>query len=59
MRFEVREVFSAGLEATALRQTRCPPPKNLRAAQAAACAAVKKIHFDGVQFRRDIAAKAF
>ncbi|MGA2241614.1 MAG: phosphoribosylamine--glycine ligase [Verrucomicrobiota bacterium] len=33
--------------------------KDLKAAQAAAYAAVEKIHFDGVQFRRDIAAKAF
>jgi phosphoribosylamine--glycine ligase len=32
--------------------------KNLKTAQAAAYAAVKKIHFDGAQFRRDIAAKA-
>jgi phosphoribosylamine--glycine ligase len=32
--------------------------KDLRAAQAAAYAAVEKIHFDGAQFRRDIAAKA-
>ena len=32
--------------------------KDLRAAQAAAYAAVAKIHFDGAQFRRDIAAKA-
>jgi phosphoribosylamine-glycine ligase len=30
----------------------------LRAAQAAAYAAVEKIYFEGVQFRRDIAAKA-
>ena len=33
--------------------------KDLRAAQAAAYAAVEKIHFEGAQFRRDIAAKAF
>ncbi len=33
--------------------------KDLRAAQTAAYAAVEKIHFDGAQFRRDIAAKAF
>ena len=33
--------------------------KDLRAAQLAAYAAVEKIHFDGAQFRRDIAAKAF
>lgn len=32
--------------------------KDLKAAQAAAYAAVEKIHFDGVHFRRDIAAKA-
>jgi phosphoribosylamine--glycine ligase len=32
--------------------------KNLKAAQAAAYAAVEKIHFDGAHFRRDIAAKA-
>ena len=32
--------------------------KDLRAAQAAAYAAVEKIHFEGAQFRRDIAAKA-
>jgi phosphoribosylamine--glycine ligase len=32
--------------------------KDLKAAQAAAYAAVKKIHFDGAHFRRDIAAKA-
>jgi phosphoribosylamine--glycine ligase len=32
--------------------------KDLRAAQAAAYAAVDTIHFDGAQFRRDIAAKA-
>ncbi len=32
---------------------------DLRAAQAAAYAAVQKIHFDGAHFRRDIAAKAF
>jgi phosphoribosylamine--glycine ligase len=32
--------------------------KDLRSAQAAAYAAVRKIHFDGVHFRRDIAAKA-
>ncbi len=33
--------------------------KDLRAAQAAAYAAVEKIHFDGAHFRRDIGAKAF
>ena len=33
--------------------------KDLKAAQAAAYAAVEKIHFPGAQFRRDIAAKAF
>jgi phosphoribosylamine---glycine ligase len=33
--------------------------KDLRSAQAAAYAAVEKIHFDGAHFRRDIAAKAF
>jgi phosphoribosylamine---glycine ligase len=33
--------------------------KDLRTAQAAAYAAVEKIHFDGAHFRRDIAAKAF
>jgi phosphoribosylamine---glycine ligase len=33
--------------------------KDLRAAQAAAYAAVEKIHFHGAHFRRDIAAKAF
>ena len=33
--------------------------KDLQAAQAAAYAAVEKIHFSGAQFRRDIAAKAF
>jgi len=32
--------------------------RNLKAAQAAAYAAVEKIHFDGAHFRRDIAAKA-
>ena len=32
--------------------------KDLKAAQAAAYAAVEKIHFDGTHFRRDIAAKA-
>jgi phosphoribosylamine--glycine ligase len=32
--------------------------KDLKAAQSAAYAAVEKIHFDGAQFRRDIAAKA-
>ncbi len=32
--------------------------KDLRTAQAAAYAAVEKIHFDGAQFRRDIATKA-
>ncbi len=32
--------------------------KHLKAAQAAAYAAVEKIHFDGAHFRRDIAAKA-
>lgn len=33
--------------------------KDLRAAQAAAYAAVEKIEFEGAQFRQDIAAKAF
>ena len=33
--------------------------KDLKTAQAAAYAAVSKIHFQGAQFRRDIAAKAF
>jgi phosphoribosylamine--glycine ligase len=33
--------------------------KDLKAAQTAAYAAIEKIHFDGAQFRRDIAAKAF
>jgi phosphoribosylamine--glycine ligase len=33
--------------------------KDLKTAQAAAYAAVEKIHFDGAHFRRDIAAKAF
>ncbi|HEX7570219.1 MAG TPA: phosphoribosylglycinamide synthetase C domain-containing protein [Verrucomicrobiae bacterium] len=33
--------------------------KDLKAAQAAANAAVEKIHFDGAQFRRDSATKAF
>ena len=33
--------------------------KDLRTAQTTAYAAVGKIHFDGAQFRRDIAAKAF
>jgi phosphoribosylamine---glycine ligase len=33
--------------------------KDLRAAQAAAYAAVERIHFDGTHFRRDIAAQAF
>jgi phosphoribosylamine-glycine ligase len=32
--------------------------KDLKAAQAAAYAAVEKIHFDGAQFRCDIAAEA-
>jgi phosphoribosylamine-glycine ligase len=32
--------------------------KDLKAAQAAAYAAVEKIHFDGAQFGRDIAVKA-
>ncbi|MGA9450608.1 MAG: phosphoribosylglycinamide synthetase C domain-containing protein [Verrucomicrobiia bacterium] len=32
--------------------------KDLKPAQAAAYAAVQKIHFDGAHFRRDIAAKA-
>jgi phosphoribosylamine--glycine ligase len=32
--------------------------KDLKAAQAAAYAAVEKIHFDGAHFRRDIGAKA-
>jgi len=31
---------------------------DLKSAQAAAYAAVERIHFDGAQFRRDIAAKA-
>jgi phosphoribosylamine--glycine ligase len=31
---------------------------DLRSAQAAAYAAVEKIHFEGAQFRRDIASKA-
>ncbi|HXR47627.1 MAG TPA: phosphoribosylamine--glycine ligase [Candidatus Limnocylindrales bacterium] len=33
--------------------------RDLKTAQAAAYAAVEKTHFDGAQFRRDIAAKAF
>jgi phosphoribosylamine--glycine ligase len=33
--------------------------KDLKTAQAAAYAAVEKIHFDGAHFRRDIAAKSF
>ncbi|HEY1660855.1 MAG TPA: phosphoribosylamine--glycine ligase [Verrucomicrobiae bacterium] len=33
--------------------------KDLKAAQAAAYAAVKKMHFEGAHFRKDIAAKAF
>jgi phosphoribosylamine--glycine ligase len=33
--------------------------KDLKTAQAAAYAAVEKIHFEGAHFRRDIAAKAF
>jgi phosphoribosylamine--glycine ligase len=33
--------------------------KDLKAAKAAAYAAVEKIHFDGAHFRRDITAKAF
>ena len=33
--------------------------KKIRAAPAAAYAAVEKIHFDGAHFRRDLAAKAF
>ena len=33
--------------------------KDLKSAQAAAYAAVEKIHFEGAQYRRDIAAKAF
>jgi phosphoribosylamine--glycine ligase len=33
--------------------------KDLKTAQAAAYAAMEKIHFDGAHFRRDIAAKAF
>jgi phosphoribosylamine--glycine ligase len=33
--------------------------KDLRAAQAAAYAAVERIQFEGAHFRRDIAAKAF
>ena len=32
--------------------------RDLKSAQAAAYAAVEKIHFDGAHFRRDIAAKA-
>jgi len=32
--------------------------KDLKSAQAVACAAVEKIHFDGGHFRRDITAKA-
>ena len=32
--------------------------KDIKSAQTAAYAAVEKIHFDGAQFRRDIAAKA-
>jgi phosphoribosylamine-glycine ligase len=32
--------------------------RNLKTAQAAAYAAVEKIHFEGAHFRRDIAAKA-
>jgi len=32
--------------------------KDLKPAQAAAYAAVEKIHFDGAYFRHDIAAKA-
>ena len=32
--------------------------RDLRAAQASAYAAVEKIHFDGLHFRHDIAAKA-
>ncbi|MES1180351.1 MAG: hypothetical protein ABUL66_00660 [Verrucomicrobiota bacterium] len=32
--------------------------KDLRIAQAATCAAVEKIYFDGVHFRHDLAAKA-
>jgi phosphoribosylamine--glycine ligase len=31
--------------------------KDLKSAQATAYAAVEKIHFEGAQFRRDIAAK--
>jgi phosphoribosylamine-glycine ligase len=33
--------------------------KDLRAAQVAVCDTVEKIHFDGANFRRDIAEKAF
>ena len=33
--------------------------EDLKAAQAAAYAAVEKINFEGAQFRRDIAAKGF
>jgi phosphoribosylamine-glycine ligase len=35
------------------------PGKDLRAAQAAAYVVVECIQFEGAQFRRDIAAKAF
>jgi hypothetical protein len=55
----LRAVLSAGLEATALRQAGCPPPRDSRAAQAAAYAAVEKIHSDGAHFRRDVAVKVF
>jgi phosphoribosylamine-glycine ligase len=51
-------VFSAGRDATALRQAGCPPLQNFRAAQAAAYAAVECIQFEGAHLRRDIAAKA-
>jgi phosphoribosylamine-glycine ligase len=52
-------VLSAGRDATALRQARRPPLQNLSAAQAAAYAAVEKIHFDGAQFPRDIRGRRF
>jgi hypothetical protein len=37
---------------------RSPNASRRLGAPAAACAAAEKIHFDGAQFRRDIAAKA-
>ncbi len=52
-----REVFSAGRDAPALRQAGCPPLQDLRAAQAAAYAAVECIQFEGAHFSCDIAAK--